>query len=212
MGSVLSQLTVKTIEPILMDYTVHVSEPILRDSLARSLFDNTITDDTVDEVVSTTMETLRQSGQFDPTAGTYTVLNSRVHSQALLLRHHVLNPDVPPLNYFAVSKLCCYPCYALFHAYNQSAGAGEHKYFTKSCHNKFHPFWPLPQFGDLKDSQLRSQLARKDLALELNILLKNRQSIRALSDSIDASGSSTDPVCSIPGDEALLGTLLLNML
>ena len=53
MGSVLSQLTVKTIEPILMDYTVHVSEPILRDSLAHSLFDNTITDDTVDEVVST---------------------------------------------------------------------------------------------------------------------------------------------------------------
>jgi hypothetical protein len=59
-GPVLRQLAVKTIEPILMDYTVDVSESILRDSLAHSVSDNTITDDIMDYVVSTTMDTLRQ--------------------------------------------------------------------------------------------------------------------------------------------------------
>ena len=34
-------------------------------SLAHSIFDNTITDDTVDDVVSTTMDTLRKSAQFN---------------------------------------------------------------------------------------------------------------------------------------------------
>src|ERR1700733_7396835 len=120
MGPVLRQLAVKTIEPILMDYTVDVSESTLRDSLAHSVFDNTITDDTVDDVVSATMDTLRQSAQFDPTAGTYTVQNSGVHCEALLLRYLLLNPEISSFNYFVVSKLCCYPCYALFHAYNES--------------------------------------------------------------------------------------------
>ena len=144
-------------------------------TLAHSVFDNTITDDTVDDVVSTAMGTLRQSAQFDPTAGTYTVQNSRVHCEGLLLRYHLLNPEIPPFNYFTVSKLCCYPCYALFHAHNESVGPGEHKYFTKGCNNKIYPFWPLPLFGDLKDSRIRLQLAQKYFALELKVLLKNRQ-------------------------------------
>ena len=193
-----------------MDYTINVSELILRD-LAYSVSDNTITDDTVDDVVSTTLDTLRQSAQFDPTAGTYTVQNSHVHCGGLLLRYHLLNTEIPPFNYFAVSKLCCYPCYALFHAYNESVGPGEHKYFTKGCHNKIYPFWPLPQFGDLKDSRIKPQLAREHFARELRVLLDNRQSVRASSDSTDASGSSTDPVCSISGDAAEYGMLLLNM-
>ena len=161
--------------------------------------------------MATGRDTLRQSAQFNPAAGTYTVHNSHVHCEGLLLRYLLLNPEIPPFNYFAVSKLCCYPCYALFHAYNRSVGPGEHKYFTKGCHNKIHHFWPLPQLGDLKDSRIRSQLAQEHFALELRVLLKNRQSVRALSDSTDASVSSTDPVCSVPGDAAEYGTLLLNM-
>ena len=200
MGPVLKQLTVKTIEPILMDYTVNVSESILRDSLAHSVFDNKITDDTVADVVSTTMDALHQSAQFNPTAGIYTVQNSCVHCEALLLRYHLLNPEIPPFNYFAVSELCCYPCYALFHAYNELTGPGEHKYFTKGCHNKIYPSWPLPQFSDLKDSQIRSQLAQEHFVPELRVLLKNRQSIRASSDSTDASESSAGPANSIYKD------------
>jgi hypothetical protein len=177
-----------------MDYTVNVSESILRGT-GQSVadFSDNITDNTVDDVVSATMDTLRDSAQFDPTAGTYAVQNSRVHCEALLLRYHLLNPEIAPFNYFAVSKLCCYPCYALFQTYNESVGPGEHKYFTKGCYNKIYPSWPLPHFGDLKDSQIRSQLARKHFAHELRVLLKNRQSTAA-------SGSSTDPVCSIPNE------------
>jgi hypothetical protein len=97
-GPILNQLTVKMIEPILMDDTVDASESILRDSLAYSVSDNTITHDTLDDVVSTNMENLRQSAQFDPTAGTYTVQNSRVHCEGLLLMYHLLNPEIPPFN------------------------------------------------------------------------------------------------------------------
>jgi hypothetical protein len=208
MGSFLNQLVVKTIEPILMDYTVNVSESILCGIVQSSAnFNGYITDDTVYDVVSTTMDTLRDSAQFDPTARTYTVQNSRVHCMGLLLRYHLLNPNIPPFNYFAVSKLCCYPCYALLHAYNESVRPGEHKYFTKGCHNKIHPSWPLPHFGDLKDSQIRSGLAWKVFEPELRELLKKRQSV------LVRSGLTSISVFSIPenDEEVLFGTLLLTM-
>ena len=72
-------------------------------SLVHSVFDNTITDDTVDDVVSTTMNMLRQSPQFnEPYSGNlHSVQNSRVHGEGLpLLRYHLLSPEIHPIQLF----------------------------------------------------------------------------------------------------------------
>jgi hypothetical protein len=50
-----------------------------------------------------------------------------------------------------VSKLSCYPCYTLFHAYNTS-GLVNQRFFTKGSHAKVSPHWSIPSgFGDDKD-------------------------------------------------------------
>jgi hypothetical protein len=199
MGPVLDKLVVKKIDPTLVDYQVDISEKILRECITQSAgLSDAISDETVANVVSEIMQNLCNDSRFDPAVGTYTVQRSRVHCEVLLLRYHLMNPDIPPFRYFAVSKLCCYPCYALFQAYNGSVGPGEHRYFTKGCDNKIYPSWALPWFGDRKDGQIRSQLAQELFVPELTKLLKNRESVRALSDSTDASSSSTDPIAAFP--------------
>jgi hypothetical protein len=193
MGQVLQKLVVKRIEPISLDFAIEVSDSIIRQSLVDSVIDNTITKDTLDDTVSMTMAYLHSCPQFDPATGIYTVRDSRVHCEALLLRHHVLNPDLPPFNYIAVSKLCCYPCYALFHAYNQSTAPGQHKYFMKGYHNKLYPLWPIPQFGEPKDGQIKIHM-EDHFAIELRELLRDKQNIRARSDSTDVSGDAADEI------------------
>ena len=193
MGRVLNKLEVKTIDPTLVNYKVNISDKILRDCITRSASD-TVSDKTVAKVVSRIKQRLRKDSRFDPEMGTYTVPDSRVHCEVLLLRYHLMNPAIPPFCYFSVSKLCCYPCHALFQAYNGSVGPGEHKYFTKGCHDKIYPSWALPCFGDQKDSQIRSQLEREVLVPELTKFLENEEGVRALSDSTDTSSSSTAPV------------------
>ncbi|KAG0705884.1 hypothetical protein DFH29DRAFT_232991 [Suillus ampliporus] len=87
-------------------------------------------------------------------AGSCTI-TSRIHCEALLLRHHSLNPGFHPLNYIGVSKSCCYPCYALFHAHDKSVGPEQPKYFTQGCHSRLYPQWILPGRGTM-DSSIRS--------------------------------------------------------
>lgn len=92
--------------------------------------------------------------------------------RSLLLMHHLLSSHLLPFNYFSVSKLCCYPFHALFHAYNKPFGPGEQKYFTMGFHNKLYPLWPVPVFGDPKDTHIRSQLIQEHFAFELRESLK----------------------------------------
>src|ERR1700729_1001133 len=107
MGPALKTLTIKTIDPIHTNFAFHVSESVLRESLISS--DNAIVDnETLDDVVSTTMDYLSRSAQFNSATGIYEVCDAHVHCEALLLRHHLLNPGLPPFPYIGVSKLCCY--------------------------------------------------------------------------------------------------------
>lgn len=137
-GPALKTLTIKTIDPIYTHFSFHVSESVLRESLVSSdVVSNAIVDDkALDDVVSTTMDYLSQSAQFNSATGIYEVCDAHVHCEALLLRHHLLNPGLTPFPYIGVSKLCCYACHALFDAFNKTSGPGEQKYYTKGCNNK----------------------------------------------------------------------------
>jgi hypothetical protein len=75
-------------------------------------------------------------------------------------------------------------------------GPGEQKYFTKGFHNKLYPLWPVPVFGDPKDTHIRSQLIQEHFAFELRELLKEKQNTRAGSDSIEVSVISEEPTIS----------------
>jgi hypothetical protein len=150
----------------------------------------------LDDAVLTTLDYLSGSPHFDLATQTYTIRDSHVHCEALLLRHHMLNPDLTPFNYFGVSKLCCYPCHALFSPHNTSVGPEETKYFAKGCHNKLHPLWSIPDFSEPKDSQIRFHLVQEHFAVELTELSRDKRNIRAGSDSTDASGGSADAATS----------------
>jgi len=193
MGTVLKKLTVEPIDPLHMTFTVNVSKSILRQVLTDSIHDNAIADDkTLGDAVLTTLDYLPGSPHFDLATQTYIIRDSHVHCEALPLRHHMLNPDLSPSNYFGVSKLCCYPCYALFSSDNTSVGPEETKYFAKGCHNKLHPLWSIPEFSEPKDSQIRFHLVQEHFAVELTELLRDKRNIHAGSDSTDASGGSAD--------------------
>jgi hypothetical protein len=199
MGPALKTLTMKTIDPIHTNFAFHVSESVLRESLVSSdVVSNVVVDNgTLDDVVSTTMGYLSRSAQFNSATGIYEVCDAHVHCEALLLRHHLLDPGLPPFPYIGVSKLCCYTCHALFDACNKTAGPGEQKYYTKGCHNNLYPLWPIPEFGEPRDEQIRSQLVQEHFVFELEELLKSKNT-RAGSDSTDVSTGSADAATSTP--------------
>jgi stage V sporulation protein SpoVS len=124
--------------------------------------------------VSTTVDHLSGSRHFDFATQTYTIQNSHVYCEALLLRHR------------------------FYVAHNTSVGQGKTRYFAKSCHNKLYPHRTIPEFGEPKDSQVRSHLVQDNFAVELTELLRDKRNIRTSSDSTDASGGSADAVTSKP--------------
>jgi len=181
MGHILDTLTIEPIGPMSESNTFTLSEDVVR----QIIMGFGITEDkAVKDATSSIINSLSPSFK----ARTHSITH-RIHCEALLLKHHFLNPAFSPFSYIGVSKLSCYPCYALFHAFNKSVGPGEPKYFTKGCHSKLYPKWVLAKFASM-DSSIRKCLVKEHFGVALKEWLKMQLDSQCGSDSTNASTTS----------------------
>ncbi|KAG2078589.1 hypothetical protein BDR04DRAFT_1226536 [Suillus decipiens] len=189
MGHVLDALIIERIDPVSESNTFTLSKDVIRQIVMGSgVTDN----DAIEEATSSIISAFPSS--FTDAKFLTRSITNKIHCEAVLLRYHALNPAFPPFNYIGVSKLSCYPCYALFHAFNKSVGRG-HKYFVKGCHNKLYGNWIFPNFtlpdkSSLLDSSIRRHLVGEHFAMALMEWLKLRSISRCSSDSTGVSTTS----------------------
>ncbi|KAG2072333.1 hypothetical protein BDR04DRAFT_1141843 [Suillus decipiens] len=183
------EMEIKRIDPVSESNTFTLSKDVIRQIVMGSgLTDN----DAIEEATLSIISAFPSS--FADAKSLTRSITNKIHCEALLLRYHVLNPAFPPFNYIGVSKLSCYPCYALFHAFNKSVGRG-HKYFVKGCHNKLYGNWIFPNFtlldkSLLLDSSIRRHSVGEHFAMALMEWLKLRSISRCSSDSTGVSTTS----------------------
>ncbi|KAG2078627.1 hypothetical protein BDR04DRAFT_1226565 [Suillus decipiens] len=193
MGHVLDALIIERIDPVSESNTFTLSKDVIRQIVMGSgVTDN----DAIEEATSSIISAFPSS--FTDAKFLTRSITNKIHCEALLLRYHSLNPPFPPFNYIGVSKLSCYPCYALFHAFNKSVGQG-HKYFVKGCHKKLYRNWILPKIPLLNPSILAKECFRVALIEWLNM----RSDSRCNSDSTGVSTTScgTELECSYTDTE-----------
>ncbi|KAG2357586.1 hypothetical protein BDR07DRAFT_1419918 [Suillus spraguei] len=185
MGHVLDTLIIERIDPVSESNTFTLSKDIIQQIVVDFglRYNNSIEEGTSSIVSSMPLSFVGAQ------PSTQSVTND-IHCEALLLRHHFLNPTFPPFNYIAVSKLSCYACCALFDSFNRSVGRG-HKYFVKSCHRKLYPNWILPNLPSL-DSSIRRRLVEEQFGVALTEFLWIQLHNRWKSDSTGKTGEDED--------------------
>lgn len=185
MGHVLDALIIERIDPVTKSNTFALSKDVVQQIvIGFGVTDN----DTIEEATSSIISSLSLSSLSPSFSDAKQSITNKIHCEALLLQYHALNPTFPPFHYIGVSKLSCYPCYALFHAFNKSVGQG-HKYFVNGCHSKLYRNWILPKIPEV-DSSIRRHLVKDHFGVALMEWLKMRANSRCSSDSTNVSTSS----------------------
>ncbi|KAG2361590.1 hypothetical protein BDR07DRAFT_1461370 [Suillus spraguei] len=162
------EMQIKRIDPVSESNTFTLSKDIIQQIvMGFGITDN----DAIEEAASSIISAFPPS--FADAKPLTRSITNKIHCEVLLLWYHSLNPTFPPLNYIGVSKLSCYPCYALFHASNKSVGQG-HKYFVKGCRSKLYRNWILPKIPLLDSSILAKEYFRVALMEWLRIRSNSR--------------------------------------